>query len=105
VEKVLRKHGKNIVEMQYTLRRVCDITIDLYAAIATLSRTTYMIESKGEEKAAREIKLCQAFCEAAMRRMNRNVRQFDKNDDERLKEVADDIYGTEGYPYDIAQAH
>ena len=40
-----------------------------------------------------------------MRRMNRNVRQFDKNDDERLKEVADDIYGTEGYPYDIALAH
>ena len=40
VEKALRKHGKNISEMQYTQQRVADVVIDLYAMIACISRTT-----------------------------------------------------------------
>ena len=36
VEKVLRKHGKEISEMQYVQRRIADIAIDLYMMIACI---------------------------------------------------------------------
>jgi len=39
-EKMLRRHGKNIAEMQYTQRRLADMAIDLYGIACTLSRTT-----------------------------------------------------------------
>src|SRR5258706_404336 len=39
-ETVLRKHGKDIAEMQYTQRRIADIAIDLFAVSAVISRTT-----------------------------------------------------------------
>ena len=40
VENVLRKHGREIAEMQYTQKRVAEMAIDLYAIAACLSRTT-----------------------------------------------------------------
>lgn len=101
VDKVLRKHGKNIAEMQYTQRRVADIAIDLYAIAAMLARTTRAIERKGEEGARREIELTTAFTNAAEKRMQSNVAAFDDNDDELLKGIASRTYGDGQYPFDV----
>src|SRR6185436_4462162 len=38
-EAVLRKHGREIAEMQYTQRRVAELAMDLYAVAACISRT------------------------------------------------------------------
>ena len=40
VDKALRRHNKNIAEMQLTQKRAADIAIDLYAIACCLSRTT-----------------------------------------------------------------
>ncbi|HMJ57182.1 MAG TPA: acyl-CoA dehydrogenase family protein [Polyangiaceae bacterium] len=101
VDKVLRKHGREIAEMQYTQKRVAEMAIDLYAIASVLSRTTRAIEKRGEEGARREIDLTTIFVAAAERRLQDQVHSFDKNDDELRKSVASRAYLDGGYPFDV----
>ncbi len=100
-EKVLRKHGTEISEMQYTQKRVADMAIDLYAIAALLARTTRAIEKRGEEGARREIDLTTIFVSAAERRLGEAVASFEKNDDELRKAIATKAYSDGGYPFDV----
>ncbi len=101
VEKVLRKHGKNIAEMQFTQRRVADVAMDLYGIACTLSRTTHALEKRGEEGARREVDLTTIFVAAAERRLSETIAAFEKNDDELRKAIAERTYVDGGYPFDI----
>jgi acyl-CoA dehydrogenase family protein 9 len=101
VDKVLRKHGREIAEMQYTQKRVAEMAIELYAIASVLSRTTRAIEKRGEEGARREIDLTTIFVAASERRLEEQVRSFDKNDDELRKSVASRAYLDGGYPFDV----
>ncbi|MCS6912553.1 MAG: acyl-CoA dehydrogenase family protein [Myxococcota bacterium] len=101
VDKVLRRHGKDIAEMQYTQMRVANMAIDLYGLAAVLARTTRAIERKGEEGARTEVELTAAFADAAQRRMRQVVASFDDNNDELLKDVAVRSYREGGYPLDV----
>ncbi len=101
VDKVLRKHGREIAEMQYTQRRIADMAIDLYAIAACLSRSSRAIERRGEEGARREIDLTTIFTNAAEKRLEAIVRSFEKNDDELRKNVAGRTYSDGGYPFDV----
>jgi acyl-CoA dehydrogenase family protein 9 len=66
---VLRKHGRDIAEMQFAQRRIADIAIDLYGLAACISRTTRAIERRGEEGARREIDLTTVFAGMAHKRL------------------------------------
>ena len=101
VDKVIRKHGKNIAEMQFTQKRTADMAIDLYAIASSIARTTRAIEKRGEEGARREIDFTSIFVAAAEKRLADNVASFDKNDDELRKAVASKTYTDGGYPFDI----
>ncbi|HEY4118333.1 MAG TPA: acyl-CoA dehydrogenase family protein [Byssovorax sp.] len=101
VEMVLRKHGRDIAEMQFTQKRVADVCIDLYAIAACISRTTRAIERRGEDGARREIELTSIFTSAAQKRMRQRVAEFAKNDDELRKSVASRAYVDGAYPFDI----
>ncbi|HEX9298183.1 MAG TPA: acyl-CoA dehydrogenase family protein [Polyangiaceae bacterium] len=101
VDMVLRKHGREIAEMQFTQKRVAEMAIELYAIASCLSRTTRAIEKRGEEGARREIDLTSIFVAAAERRLEELVRSFDKNDDELRKSVASRAYTDGGYPFDV----
>lgn len=101
VDKVLRRHGKNIAEMQYTQKRVADVATDLYALTACISRTTRAIEKRGEEGSRREIDLLVMFARAARLRLAENVAAFDDNDDEHRKALAAKTCADGGYPLDI----
>jgi acyl-CoA dehydrogenase family protein 9 len=101
VDKVLRRHGKDIAEMQYTQMRVAELAMDLYGIAATLSRTTRAIERRGEEGARQEIEMTAAFTDAAYHRMQRIVASFDENNDELLKGLAGRTYGEGGYKLDV----
>jgi acyl-CoA dehydrogenase family protein 9 len=101
VDKVLRKHGRDIAEMQYTQKRTAELAIDLYAVAACIARATRAIEKRGEEGARREIDLTSVFVAAAERRMAHTVAAFDRNDDELRKAVASKTYVDGGYPFDI----
>jgi acyl-CoA dehydrogenase family protein 9 len=99
IEKTLRKHGRVISEMQFVQKRVADITIDLYAMVACISRATASLNERGPG-AEREAKLCRAFCGRAAHRIRRNIRMFDDNDDELLKAIAKDAADATQYDFD-----
>jgi acyl-CoA dehydrogenase family member 9 len=101
VDKVLRRHGKNIAEMQNTQIRVADIAIDLFAIASVVSRTTRAVERRGEEGARRELDLATVFVAMAKKRLADNVAAFDENDDELRKMIASKTYADGGYPLDV----
>ena len=101
VDKVMRKHGRNIHEMQFTQKRTADMAIELYAIASVIARTTRAIEKRGEEGARREIDLTSIFVSGAAKRLEDIVAAFDKNDDELRKAVAAKTYNDGGYPFDI----
>ncbi|HLK38130.1 MAG TPA: acyl-CoA dehydrogenase family protein [Polyangiaceae bacterium] len=100
-DKVLRKHGRDIAEMQYTQKRMADMAIDLYAIAACISRATRAVERRGEEGAKREIDLTSIFVASAELRLAQTVTAVDKNDDELRKAVASKAYVDGGYPFDV----
>jgi acyl-CoA dehydrogenase family protein 9 len=100
-EAVLRKHGREIAEMQYTQRRIADMAMDLYALAACISRATRAIERRGEEGARRDIDLCQIFATSAQKRLRQNVQDLTRNDDELRKAVASRAYTDRAYPFDV----
>jgi acyl-CoA dehydrogenase family protein 9 len=101
VDKALRKHGKNIAEMQYTQKRVAEMAMDLYAVASVIARTTKAIQRRGEEGARREIDLTTIFVAAAEQRLRAQNEAFEKNDDELRKSVASKAYTDGGYPFDV----
>jgi acyl-CoA dehydrogenase family protein 9 len=89
-ERALRRHGKRIIERQFIQERLADAAIDVYLATTVLSRTTWEIERAGSEDAARaEIDCARLFVGAACRRARRNVREIARNQDARMKAVAE----------------
>jgi acyl-CoA dehydrogenase family protein 9 len=100
-EKVLRRHGRNIAEMQFTQRRIADMAIDLYATAACIARAQKTIEERGEEGARREVDLTVCFVREAERRLKQNSEAFDKNDDELRKTIASKTLADGGYPLDV----
>lgn len=100
-EMLLRKHGRDIAEMQLAQRRIADTAIDLYGIAACIARTTRAIERRGEEGARREIDLTTIFTAMAHKRLRQNASDYQKNDDELRKAVAVRAYQDGGYPFDV----
>ncbi|MEQ9073093.1 MAG: acyl-CoA dehydrogenase family protein [Sandaracinaceae bacterium] len=100
-EQVLRKHGRDIAEMQFVQKRIADVAIDLYALASVLSRTTRAIEQKGESGAQRELNLTNAFAILAKGRLDDRLGNMERDSDELLKAIAGQTYEDGGYPFDI----
>ncbi|MBX3268933.1 MAG: acyl-CoA dehydrogenase family protein [Sandaracinaceae bacterium] len=101
VEQTLRKHGRDIAEMQFVQKRIAEAAMDLYALAAVLSRTTRAIERKGEKGAEREIHLAIAYRRLAEPRLRERLGEMERDTDELLKEVAARTYADGGYPFDV----
>ena len=101
VDNTLRKHGRNIAEMQYVQRRLAEMAIDLYALSACISRATQAIEKGGEEGARRHIDWTRIFGAQCRRHLQQIVQEFEQNDDELRKECAYRGYADGGYGLDI----
>ncbi|GAB5548655.1 MAG: acyl-CoA dehydrogenase family protein [Sandaracinaceae bacterium] len=100
-EQVLRKHGRDIAEMQFVQKRIADVAIDLYALASVLSRTTRAIEQKGESGAQRELNLTNAFAILAKGRLDDRLGNMERDSDELLKAIAGQTYEDGGYSFDI----
>lgn len=98
---LLRKHGREIAEMQFAQRRLADTAIDLYAVAACIARTSRAIERRGEEGARRELDLTTVFTAMAHKRLRQNASDYQKNDDELRKAVAVRAYQDGAYPFDM----
>jgi acyl-CoA dehydrogenase family protein 9 len=90
VEKLLVEHGKGVIERQFHQERLANAAIDIYLSTATLSRATWAIErAGGADQAAADIDNARIFVSMAMRRTRRALRALDRNQDARLKALAE----------------
>lgn len=99
-DRILRKHGKGIVNKQLATKRLAEIMIDLFVLACTLSRVQASIEANGEEAASHEIDILHVFAREAKARIKRNFRRIDNNDDELVKGLADNAFAVENYRWD-----
>ncbi len=99
IETLLRKYGKGIIEKEYHQERIADVTIDLYAGFAVLSRATAAIAARGAEKAAEEIRIARMFVRQARHRIVGNLKEMDHNRDGDLTAISDTAYAAEGYAF------
>ncbi len=90
VEKCLLHHGKDIIERQFVQERMANAAIDIYMATTVLSRATWAIERAGStDGAAADLDNARIFIPMAMRRARRQVRGLERNQDARLKALAE----------------
>jgi acyl-CoA dehydrogenase family member 9 len=99
-DRLLRKHGKKIVDMQFATRRLGDIMIDLFVLACVISRVSASITEKGEKGAAKEMEILEIFCGQASRRIKGNFNKIDSNDDELIKSLADHAFEAEKFSWD-----
>jgi acyl-CoA dehydrogenase family member 9 len=100
-DRILRKHGRAIIEKQFATRRLADIMIDLFVLACVLSRVDASIRKLGPSGAAREIEIATAFAGQARRRVKHTVSEIDDNQDEHVKALADLAFEAERYTWDV----
>lgn len=99
-DRILRKHGKNIIGKQFASKRLADIMIDLFVLACTLSRVNSAVQSKGAEKSATELQILEAFAGQAKVRIQTNLNAIDDNSDEAIKAIADHTFEAERFTWD-----
>ncbi len=97
---LLRKYGKSIAGRQLALKRVADITVDLFVGLCVLSRATSLASDSGDA-GAQALAIAQVFARQAKRRMAHNVRRIQRNEDEEMDSLARFIVGQGRYPWDV----
>jgi alkylation response protein AidB-like acyl-CoA dehydrogenase len=100
VDRILRKHGKNIIGKQFASKRLAEIMIELFVLASTLSRVQASIGEKGVEAARQEIDILRVFTRESRVRIKRNFRCIDNNFDEDLKALAEDAFEAERFRWD-----
>ncbi len=99
-DRILRKHGKNIISKQFASKRLADIMIDLFVLACVISRVSASLEEIGPQKATKEIEILNIFSGQVRRRTKGNFGKIDDNDDELIKSLADFALENERYTWD-----
>ena len=107
LETLLLKAGKDVIGKQYQQERLANVTIDLYACLAVLSRATSAVQKRGAEKASEEVRLAKCFVSAAKYRivgqlkdMGRNLGEPSSGRDAEHTAIAESAYASLGYGFD-----
>lgn len=88
-EKLLRHHGEGIAEQQAQLKRLAHVATESYGQIATISRITDVLDSASNVDAlGDEEAIASSFCQRAAARADRSLGQLDRNDDDRIDDIA-----------------
>ncbi len=99
-DRILRKHGKNIINKQFATRRLADVMIDLFTLGCVISRVSSSFEDKGAEKSIRELEILAVFSSQALTRARNHFERIDDNDDELIKSLADYTFENEKFMWD-----
>jgi alkylation response protein AidB-like acyl-CoA dehydrogenase len=99
-DRILRKHGRAIIDKQFATRRLADIMIDLFVLASVISRVNSSVRDGGVDKARKELEIASVFARQAERRIKTNVDEIDNNVDESIKSLADHTFETERFNWD-----
>jgi acyl-CoA dehydrogenase family protein 9 len=100
IDRLLRRHGRKIVEAQLPTRRLADAMIDLFALAAVLARVSTRIEDHGEAAATTEREILRAFARQAARRVDGALARLDDNEDASVDALAGHVLEVGRYPWD-----
>jgi acyl-CoA dehydrogenase family protein 9 len=100
-EGLIRRYGKGVIDKQMAMKRLADISIDLFVSICVLSRASKMVQAQGEASSKQVIDIAKVFVRDARIRMTQNLRGLDRNDDRKLEEIANHIFENKNYSWDI----
>ena len=98
--RILRKHGKDIINKQFATKRLADIMIDLFVLSCVISRVNSSIAKNGETATQPEKEILEVFSGQVRRRTKGNFSKIDNNDDELIKGLADNAFAAEKYSWD-----
>jgi alkylation response protein AidB-like acyl-CoA dehydrogenase len=99
-DELLRLHGKKIADEQYQLKRLGDITIELFVGLCTLSRAD-ALQKAGNPHAAQAIRIAALHAQAAKRRMATHIRAMARNEDNERDALAGFALEQGVYPWDM----
>jgi acyl-CoA dehydrogenase family protein 9 len=99
-DRILRKHGRSIIDKQFATRRLADIMIDLFVLASVISRVDASVRANGAEAAKKELEIANVFARQAQRRFQTNMDEIDNNVDESIKALADHTFDTEKFGWD-----
>jgi acyl-CoA dehydrogenase family protein 9 len=95
VEDTILRTGKKIIERQFQQERMANVAIDIFLSVAVLSRTTWEVERAGSEEAAKaQLDCARIFVPMASRRARRNIRALRRNQDQRMRAIAEHALAT-----------
>ncbi|MGH3431672.1 MAG: acyl-CoA dehydrogenase family protein [Thermocrispum sp.] len=97
VETLLRRHGKEVQLRQRHQKRLADAATDIYAQVATLSRTTALFADQGVEASGQEQFIARSFCDRAAARVESQLGLIEHNDDDAMHSIARLAYNHGGY--------
>ncbi|MBE2249622.1 MAG: acyl-CoA dehydrogenase family protein [Myxococcus sp.] len=100
VDRVLRKHGKNIIGKQFASKRLADIMIDMFVLAATMSRVSTSLQEKGATAVTKELEILEVLTGQVKDRARANMAKIDDNDDELVKSLADHALDRESFSWD-----
>jgi hypothetical protein len=98
-DRMLRRHGRRIVDAQLACRALADAMIDVFSLAAVLARVSTRIEDQGETTAAPELQLLRAFAAQARRRVRRSLAAVDAPDEAGTLAIGDRAAEAGHYPY------
>ena len=99
-DEALRKHGRGIADQQFVLKRIGDLAIDLFIGNCVLSRADSLVNAN-DPAADQAQTICELFTAQARRRMARNVRGMERNEDAKTEALAAAMLAGEKYPWDV----
>lgn len=100
-DRLLRRHGKAVTDMQYHQQRLADVAIDLFVGLCVLSRAASLVAGNHRE-AEDAVRIARVFARQARRRMARNLRALERNDDLQMEKLAASTLARGSYPFDVA---
>jgi acyl-CoA dehydrogenase family protein 9 len=101
IEKILKKFENEIIQQQFLIKRIADITIKIYAISAVISRVSDYILENGKENSIREIEIAIYVTDNYKKEITDLCKAIEKNKDEYLKDAAKKVYKYQKYKYDI----
>ena len=101
-DRILRKHGRAIIDKQFATRRLADIMIDLFVLASVISRVDASVRAQGAaaDTVKKELEIASVFARQAQRRIKTNFDEIDNNVDESIKSLADHAFETEKFGWD-----
>lgn len=103
VENSLMKYGKKIIDNELPQGRLADMSMELYAILATLSRTTAILNNSEISKDQKEyvLNLCKYISYDSGKKIKKNLKLMSKNNDSTVIKISEQVLKNGGYGFDI----